>query len=261
MAGINMSSIILYDRWPGVPNPNLGIPTDGWDNTKDNFKTTAATALPSYPVGTKIMAYSDNSWAPGQYTMMYLEFHAFSDAVISGCISQDFSDGFQACTHADGSTAAHYDVMADTSFIPYYVVSKCYTIAGGEVDYTRSQSFNGAVAIPCATLNSDGTKCITQGGYGDSYGWFWVGGVCPAKDVSIFDVANRTYGSGCCGIGACVSGDFAVRGNGPLYFCISDAISTGILTCDPTVAWKLAGDVSESSNVIQPIGWCCMTAI
>ena len=260
MAGINMSSIILNDRWPGVPVPTLGVPTNGWDNTYDNYKTTATVNTPRYPLGTKVMAYSDNSWAPGWYTMMYLMYHSYCNAVIAGDISQDFSDGFQACTHCDGSTAQAYDVMADTSVIPYYVVSKCYTIAGGEVDYTRSQSSAGAVAVPCATLSSDGTG-VYVAGYGDSYGWFWVGGVCPAKDVSIFDVANRTLGSGCCGIGACVSGDWAVRANGPLYFCISDAISTGLLTCDPTVAWKLANDISQDSQTIQPIGWSCMTAI
>lgn len=261
MAGINMSSIILNDRWPGIPNPNLGIPTGSWDNTNDCFKTTAAADLPSYPLGTKIMAYSDNTWAPGWYTMMYLMFHSYCSAALVD-VSQDFSDGFPACTPADGSTAQAYNTMGDSSTIPYYVVSRCITKAGGAVDYTRAACAGGGmgVAIPCWTASSDGTG-VYVAGYGDSYGWFWVGGVCPAKDVSIFDVANRTYGSGCCGIGACVSGSFATKAKGALYFEVSDAISTGLLTNDISDMVVLAGEISYAPLSVIPIGWSCMTAI
>jgi len=259
MAGVNLSSVILKDNWPGIPNPNLGIPKDGWDNTKDNFKTTSAADLPTYPLGTKIMAYTDNSWCPGWYTMMYLVYHSYESGALYD-ISQDFSDGFPGCAHADGSTAAHYCTLAEVSTIPYYVVTKCITTDGGDVDYTRSNCAVAAIAVPCATLSSDGTACFTQGGYGDSFGWFWVGGVCPCKDATIMDNRSSTM-STCTGIGACVTGSFDTRGKGPLYFCVSDAISTGLLTCDPTSIWKLANDISESSSSLQPIGWVCMTAI
>jgi len=260
MAGINLSSVILNDRWPGAVNPNLGVPKGGFDNTVDNYKTTSAADTPKYPLGTKIMNYTDNSWAPGWYTMMYLEYHSYESGGLYD-VSADISDGFPGCAHADGSTAAHYDTIADTSTIPYYVVTRCLTTAGGQVDYTRANAGVGAIAVPCCSMSSDGTACITQGGYGDFYGFFWVGGVCPAKDITFYDNAGAGPASTCQGIGACVSGDFATRAHGALFFCVSDALSTGLLTNDPTVAWKLAGDISENSRVIQPIGWSCMTAI
>ena len=48
------------------------------------------------------------------------------------------------------------------------------------------------LAMACATLESDGTVTETQG-YGDAYGWFWVGGVCPAKEITILDDDTGAY--------------------------------------------------------------------
>ena len=252
MAGIQLSSVILTDRWPGVPVQGLGIPTDGWANTRDNYKTTSANDRPAYPLGTKIAAYSDNSWAPGWYTMMYLQYHSYESGALYD-VSNDFSDGQFWCTHADGSTAQAYDTIADNSTIPYYVVSKCITTVGSDVSHI------GAVAVPCCSMSSDGTACITQGGYGDSYGWFWVGGVCPAKDITIFDEDSAGLGSTCAGIGACVSGDFATHAKGPIYLEYSAALSTVMMTCDPTDV----GDVTDLFNTgyYTEIGWICGTAV
>ncbi len=250
MAGINLSSVILFDKWASPVNPNLGKPCDGWDNTIDCFKTTATTDKPSYPLGTKIMVYTDNSWAPGWYTCMYLMYHSCEAGALYD-VSKDFSDGFPACSHADGTTAQA--LIADTTAIPYYVVTRC--ISGetfGEVDYSRVGSA-GAYAIPCWTASSDGTAAYVAG-YGDSYGWFWVGGVCPCKDVTLFDASST-------GIGCCVSGSFNTRGKGPLYFEVSQALSTGYLTNDISNCIVVAGDISYAPLTIQSIGWSCMTAV
>jgi len=251
MAGINLSSVILNDRWPGIPNPNLGVPKGGFDSTIHNYKTTAATDKPAYPFGTKIMAYTDNSWAPGWYTMMYLEYHSYEAGALYD-VSADISDGFPICLHCDGSTAAHYDTIADCSTIPYYVVGRCITEVA-----TDLSSGGGPAAIPCCSMSSDATACITQGGYGDFMGWFWVGGVCPAKDITFYDGAGAGHGSTCQGIGACCTGVFNTRAKGNLYFEITAGLSTCLLTNDITT---MIADATYQIPVV-PIGWSCMTAI
>ena len=251
MAGVQLSNVILHDRWPGVPVQGLGIPTDGWDNTHDNFKTTSAGDRPAYPLGTKIAAYSDNSWAPGWYTMMYLMYHSYEAGALYD-VSNDFSDGQFWCTHADGSTAQNYATIADNSTIPYYVVSKCITKTAGDL------SLIGAVAVPCCTLSSDGTG-VYVAGYGDSYGWFWVGGVCPAKDITIFDEDSAGNASTCQGIGACVTIDAPTNAHGPVYLEYGGALSTVMMTPDPTNV----GDVTDLFNTgyYTEIGWICSTAV
>lgn len=248
MAGINLSSLILMDKWPGAVNPLLSIPTDGWDSTRSCFKTTASNNEPAYPLGTKIMAYTDNSWAPGWYTMMYLMYHSYESGALYD-ISKDFSDGQMFCTHADGSTAQIYNFL-DSSVIPYYVVSNCITKAS--CDMTQLM----CVAIPCSTLSSDGTG-VYVAGYGDSYGWFWVGGVCPCRDATIMDNAGAT--SVCRGIGACVTGNFVQMAKGAAYMEVSAALSTNMLTCDVTSIDDMTSAFNAASR--QPIGWICMTAI
>ena len=250
MAGINLSSIILDDRWPGAVNPNLGIPKGGFDNTTDNYTTTAASDTPKYPLGTKIMAYTDNSWAPGWYTMMYLMYHSYESGATYD-ISADISDGWIGCLHCDGSTAQHYNQQGDTSTIPYYVVGRCITAVA-----TDLSSGGGATALPCCSIGTDGTDSYTQG-YGDAFGWFWVGGVCPAKDLTFFDNIGAGKASVCAGIGACVTGDFATRAKGNLYFEITAALSTCLLTNDITT---YIADATYAIPIV-PIGYSCMTAI
>lgn len=172
---IPLSSVQLVDNWPGPVNFNAGIPTNGWDNTVDNFETSDATHLVQNPpqmIGEKRAAYTDNSHCPGWYTMMYLCYHSFENA----CVSADMSDSLQLCTHYDGSDCEWYD----NSHSPYFVVTN--EITKGITDATKGMR----IAFPCASLASDGTDAYASG-QGDSWGWFWVGGVCPCKEATILD--------------------------------------------------------------------------
>lgn len=189
MAVASFGDLVLVDRWPGHVNPNLGIPTNGWDGTDGNFVTTAAdTPPPLYPVGTKIEAYTDNSNNPGYYTMAYLAYHCYSSAI--GLIeSTDLSLGRGFCFHYDASDAVAYAAQgADTSIVPYYVVTSPESGADAVSDITKG----GAVAITCATKSAGESSAAYVSGFGDSFGWFWVGGVCPVQDVSIFKGAQDT---------------------------------------------------------------------
>lgn len=171
---IPLSSVQLVDRWPGPVNPNRGKPTGGWDSTSDGFKTSSGNITPTQPIGQKRMAYTDNSHCPGWYTMMYLQYHSFENA----CVSKDMSDSLQMCTPYDGTDAEWYD----NSFCSYFVVTN--EITYGNTDYSRG----GRIAFPCATMDSDGTSAgPDNNSYGDQWGWFWIGGVCPCKDATILD--------------------------------------------------------------------------
>lgn len=200
--GIALGHLQLVDWWPGPVNPNLGIPANGWDNTKDNFKTTSVNDTPSYPLGTKIMAYTDNSVAPGWYTMMYLMYTTFEDTDVS---VGDYSGNAAICCHADNSTPQNYD--DDVSAVPYYVVSPDVTGTDGAIGKQPR------VAFPCASMDSDGTTGYTNG-YGDAYGWFWVGGVCPCADATILDGTDGNKVGAVVGCGSMVS-------SGAIGFCWS----------------------------------------
>jgi hypothetical protein len=175
---IPLSSIQLVDNWPGPVNPGIGKPVNGWDGSTSCFSTTSGNITPTCSVGQKRMAYTDNSHCPGWYTMMYLSYHSFE----SGAVSADFSDTEFICVKSDQSTEEWYD----NSFASYFVVTNEITI--GNSDFTKGCR----VAIPCSTMGSDGTASYGNG-YGDNWGWFWVGGVCPCKDATILD---GTVGSG-----------------------------------------------------------------
>ena len=188
MAGFDkqfkLSQLILNEnKWPGAVNPGLGIPTDGWDNTVDNFTTSSGNVNPpNYQVGTKISIYTDNTYCAGNYTMAYLMLHDSSSADISG----DFSNGAMFCSHYDGSKANKY--QSDISAVPWYVLTRCYSAGGG--DHGSDITSGSPLAVPCATIAGDSSIEHVTGdaqdvGYGDAYGWFWVGGVCPCKDATL----------------------------------------------------------------------------
>jgi len=186
MASIHLSQLQLIDGFPGPVNPNLGIPRGGWDNTSDNFATsddTASAWSPPYPVGTKIMAYTDNSNCPGYYTMAYLMFHCYSaTAGIIDASSYCISNGYGYCFHYDESDAQAYAAEgADTSWVPYYVLSSVYSGGGTACEVTKGMP----LAIPCATISAGEGSAAYASGHGDSYGWFWVGGVCPCLDATL----------------------------------------------------------------------------
>lgn len=206
---IPLSSVQLVDRWPGPVNQNMGIPTNGWDNTVDNFQTTATNLVPNQQIGTKRQVYTDNTHCPGWYTMMYLSYHAFEAA----CVSADFSDTEFMCVKSDMTTEEWYD----NSYPSYFVVTNEMTV--GTSDFSRGCR----LAIPCASLDSDATSSSidtrTTGNYGDSWGWFWVGGVCPCRDATILD---GTVGSG---YGAEVQCTSTYEG-GPLTLDMSNGGST-----------------------------------
>lgn len=220
MATIQLSHINLIDRWPGAVNPNQSIPTDGWDGTGHSCVTT-----PVYPVGTKIMAYTDNSYCPGYYTMMYGGFAAFSSAAD---ISGDFSDSVQWCGHCcltSDTADATYEIpnyeSVDVSGLPMTVLCREYTagtITIGDV------SKGGPVALPCATLE------------GYDYGWFWVGGVCPCKDVTLMQgTADSEAGADMTTDGTVVPG--------AVWLCIT--AGTQLLT----------GDISGFTAISTPLGF------
>src|SRR5512145_1624155 len=98
MAAIPIGKITLIDKWPGIPNPNFGIPENGWDGTQHSCVTT-----PAYPLGTKIMAYSDASINPGWYTMAYVEIASACDGGVNtnGGPERDVSEGSLFVGHAD----------------------------------------------------------------------------------------------------------------------------------------------------------------
>ena len=76
MAGeIELHKFLLNDKWPGEPNPNLGIPAGGWDSTIYS----CCQSVPTYPPGTKISAYQDHTYCEGAYIMCYMCFHESSD--------------------------------------------------------------------------------------------------------------------------------------------------------------------------------------
>ena len=178
MTTVNLCNLYLVDSWPGPVNPNRSVPTDGWDNTVDNITTTVAGETPPVPVGTKVMAYSDNTHAKGYYTMMYLMYHSYEAAAAAHINPTDFSLKGAWCAHYDGSDAEKY--TTGFSAVPYYVVSKCYTAVSADMT-----TLGLPIALPCATIEGDGTAVFVTG-YGDAYGWFWVGGVPPLDDVSYF---------------------------------------------------------------------------
>lgn len=181
MATIGMSYLVLEDNWPGAPNPNLGMPTGGWDNTTD-----CCVSVPTYAPGTKIMAFNDCTRNKGYYTMAYL---ARADGSFALDVSGEAGNlaapsvANLVCTHMDSTT-----VDGNETYVPWYFVSG---------DCTKSDTTTGGlgcVAIQCGSMNSeDGTNDAFD------YGWFWVGGVCPgnaAGDLTwLYDCSMTTGGS------------------------------------------------------------------
>lgn len=168
MAAINCRHLVLQDKWPGIPNINLSVPTGGFDSTRWNDITTEA-----YPIGTKIQVYGDSSGCKGPYTMIYLRYYCLSgnnaveDITSDYAIFQQFCNS--TCASADGTTA----------------IFTCTNCGGIDTGY-KCGSAVGIVAVACATLSDH--DVTTDGNNGGGYGWFWCGGPCPAEDITFFDV-------------------------------------------------------------------------
>lgn len=253
-SNLRLSQLILNEsKWPGAVKFTEGIPVNGWDNTVDNFTTTSGNVTPpNYRVGTKISVYTDNTYCAGNYTMAYLMFHDSSSADISG----DFSDGAMFCSHYDGSKAVKY--QSDISAVPWYVMTRCYSAGGG--DHGSDITSGSPLAIPCATLVGDSSIEHTTGdaqdlGYGDAYGWFWVGGVCPAKDVTLMQ------GTGGSLAGADISVDDELRKGSVMMNYLTNTL--GIVNTD-TSNFNDVTTLDEdtvNTNIDLAVGWVCTSSV
>ncbi len=174
---INLKNVVLYDRWPGHPDPNLGMPTNGFDATSGHSCVTDA----QYPPGTKIQVRQDDaSRATGPYTMIYLRF-----AAISTGEAMDLSNGWGFVSHVDYTNNGNAADGLDSSSSWWQCANKANK-ASCEV----SVAFPKAIACNTALVN-DADTSVTSG----VWGWFWCGGVCPAFDITAFDSGAANVGT------------------------------------------------------------------
>lgn len=195
MANIALKNLVLFDNWPGTPNPNLSIPTNNWDNTVDNDVT-----APTWPVGTKIMAYEDSTWNPGYYTMIYLGYLEGTD--LDTPLS-DGSAGFRICTHAE-TTVSNDGTQA-----------RWCTVTNDCTNSDATRIGQHPIAIACTSLTDVGAAGVVT----IKYGWFWGGGVCPVGDITGFN--HDLTGTAAAGAGFVLADD---GGNG---ISITTAEGTG----------------------------------
>ena len=223
---VELGKITLIDKWPGPVNPSLGTPRNGWGAGADG-------TTPKYPLGTKIMGYSDASVNPGWYTMAYVEVASPCSGTLTaaGGPEGDVSDGGLFMGHcdltADAADATYKFTSNDGSTAPTYVVSACFS------SVTDLSKGTGRFGIMCHTAS------------GYEYGWMWVGGVCPVGDVSIFRGA----------LDAAAGGEITVSTNissRALY--VADTTSLGlVLAVCPTLATQTT---EGSANYNCMIGFC-----
>jgi len=182
MAGeIPIHEIFLYDHWPGEPNPNLGIPAGGWDNTS----ISACQTTPAYPPGTKISAYSEFSYCPGHYTMCYMmSFESNTGEFDLAALSE----GYGICSDTGGENDTEMATLSgclgtsvDVTVSKWWIVTNSFTDGDG--------SETGRFAVGVIDMSSG------------EFGWFWIGGVCPAIDVTRFDEADDGSGTTLSGAG------------------------------------------------------------
>lgn len=170
MANLSLRRVMLYDKWPGIPNLNAGIPTGGFDATSGHSCVTA----PVYPPMTKIQAYqrgSDASDCQGPYTMIYLAFNEMSGVNPIAC----GSTGTVVCGHIDSTAWTSIGHWGDGSAAPYTVTNNSACM-----DATS----HGQIAIgvqKSGAADSDTTATTYR------WQWFWCGGVCPFTDMTQLD--------------------------------------------------------------------------
>lgn len=171
MANVSTRKLVLSDRWPGYPNPNLGIPSGGFESTSAGHSCVTA---PAYPPMTKIQAYqtgADASSVQGPYTMIYLAFNEMSGAMpLTGA---DASEKQSIVGHIDASAWLDIGHYTEASDCPY-IVTNC----SGCMEVTST----GMIAIGCnAGIDTDATTAAYQ------WSWYWCGGVCPHVDITTCD--------------------------------------------------------------------------
>lgn len=215
-----LRDLLLYDRWPGYPDPNLSCPTAGFDASAQCSST------PVWPLGTKIQAYNDSTYGPGYYTMIYLQFVETSDNAND---AGDPSDGYCACFH---------------------IIDACGNTPGATVDYwylvtndvTNSEATRGgAVAFPAYDLS--GNSSTEQ----NECGWFWCGGVNPCITTANFKDCTR------------LAGDITTDGNvvqGEEVYVEDDGTLGARLIpgCATVLYGSTVGQEDWTVNLPQPIG-------
>lgn len=168
MADIFLRDVLLFDQWPGVPDPNLSCPTEGFD------ASTQCSSTPVWPLGTKIQNYNDSTYGPGYYTMIYL---MFCETSVHAYDIDDPSTGYNMCFHVNdvcdnipgNSDAANY----------WYIVTNDLTSSDG--------TLGGALAF--AAYDLSGNSGTTES---NECGWFWCGGVNPCITDSATNTADCT---------------------------------------------------------------------
>lgn len=147
-----------------MPNPNLGVPTGGFDATSGH----SCVSTETYPPGIKIQVYQqDGSRATGPYTMIYLRYHEMSgqnELDITSCNNIVMQTEYTANgTIADGAEAsdAWWHVGAPANMIGHEVSTK----------YPKAFACNTGLVTGATTATG-------------MWGWFWCGGVCPWADIS-----------------------------------------------------------------------------
>ena len=173
MANSHLYDLVLEDKWPGVPNPNLGIPLAGFDGTTHHDVTAAV-----YPIGTKIQIYSDATKSPGYSTLIYLDFHCVSGKNSIECISAGWGIVQQFCN----------SVLADGTRHPFHV-----TNVGGIDTGAKCATNSGIIAFACGSITD--ADVTTDAGATGHFGWGWCGGVCPYDDITFLNADITTDGN------------------------------------------------------------------
>lgn len=177
MANLRLSMVMLKDKTPGATE-KMGIPVDGWDGT------ISCSTVAGFQPGTKVRHYTDNSNNPGWYTMLYGCIAEASET--NHCISADVSDGLgwvaHTCLTEDVSDVAGGDPTYTSAYWngtvqPFWVMGTCTSVDLATKDITGC----GQVGLACCSMSDH------------QYGWFWIGGVCPCKDVSYLDDVSRVW--------------------------------------------------------------------
>lgn len=220
MATIALRDVLLYDRWPGYPDPNLSEPTVGFDSS------TQCSSTPVWPAGTKIQKYNDSTYRPGYFSMIYLQFIEGSDFVFD---AGDPSEGFGACFRIYDASERVPDGTDN-----WYMVTTDLTNSDG--------THGGAIAFPAFDLS--GNSLTGQ----NEFGWFWCGGVNPCITTTGFKDCTR------------LAGDMLTDGNivaNEEIYVQDDGSDTAEFApgCATIIYGSTVGIEDWTTGALRPIGW------
>jgi len=167
---IDGAYVVLTSGRFGAPNPNYGIPTDGFAGA-DHHNVAAA----AYPVGTVIAAHNvGTDGAPGMTEFVYLQ----------------YANGNTVFTATSSVT------LAAKGFCVPCSQTKWYEVTGDpDISYTTNATTTAInkTGHPRAVM---AISTMTD----QYYGWFWCGGVCPVDLIAwtastIATVDTLVYGA------------------------------------------------------------------